>query len=424
MKGDHFHAVEDFMKTSRWMGQALLATAIFVASLHAQTPAPISDDPHASTTRPFVSMQPDVPYLPKPTTQPADWIVEHDPVTPNASPEAKALLHFLYSISGKHTLIGQHNYPGEQEIYTQSAATAYGGKTPALYGTDWGFAKQGDKDSAYVRPAIVQELIKQFHNGSIIAICWHEVRPTEDEPVTFMGSVRKRITDQEWDQLLTPGTPLNKHWCDQVDVIAGYLKQLQDAHVPVLWRPYHEINGAWFWWNGRRGDHGTRALYRQLFDRLMNVHHLNNLVWVWNVDQPSTPDRQFVDYFPGQDVVDVLALDDYAIFQQSFYDDLNALSDGKVMAIAECGGNVPTLDIYKTQPKWTYFMRWAFGPPRRPSTRPATTRASFRPPMMTSPALLPIIAKDSRMFTLEDADYWAAIAPLRVASGLPPTTNP
>jgi hypothetical protein len=44
--------------------------------------------------------------------------------------------------------------------------------------------------------------------------------------------------------------------------------------------------------------------------------------------------------------------------------------------------------------------------------------------MMTSPALLPIIAKDSRMFTLEDADYWAAIAPLRIASGMPPTTNP
>jgi mannan endo-1,4-beta-mannosidase len=262
-------------------------------------------------------------------------------------------------------------------------------------------------------------LIKQYHDGSIIAICWHEVRPTENEPVTFMGSVRKQITDAQFEELLTPGTAINKHWCDQVDVIAGYLKQLQDAQVPVLWRPYHEINGNWFWWNGRRGEHQTRALYRQLFDRLVNFHKLNNLIWVWNVDQPSTPDRQFVDFFPGQDVVDVLALDDYAIFRQSFYDDLNALSDGKVMAIAECGNNIPTLNVYKTQPKWTYFMRWAF--PRWRSTTTRATTPTSRPFVMTDPMLWPVIVKDPRMFSLEDADYWQAIAPLRAASGLPAT---
>ncbi|HMB94618.1 MAG TPA: glycosyl hydrolase, partial [Tepidisphaeraceae bacterium] len=341
----------------------------------ATQPVPIVEELHsAGPTSKFVSSQPDVPYLPKPAAQPADWVVEHDPVTPNASPQAKALLHFLYSISGKHTIVGQHNYPNQQEIFTQAAAKLYG-KTPALYGTDWGFAKPGDKDSAYVRRDEVQEIIKQYHNGSIIAICWHEVRPTEDEPVTFMGSVRQKITDAQFEEVLTPGTPLNKHWAAQVDVIAEYLKQLQDAHVPVLWRPYHEINGnQWFWWNGRRGERGTKALYRQLFDRLVNFHKINNLIWVWNPDQPTSPDKQFVDFFPGHDVVDVLALDDYAVLQQSYYDDLNALSDGKVLAISECGNNIPNLDVYKTQPKWTYFMRWAFGPgPQRgPTSRPTT----------------------------------------------------
>src|ERR1035441_2794565 len=53
--------------------------------------------------------------LPKPAARPADWIVEHDPVNPNATPEAKALLKYLYSISGNHTLIGQHNFIGVQE---------------------------------------------------------------------------------------------------------------------------------------------------------------------------------------------------------------------------------------------------------------------------------------------------------------------
>src|SRR5450432_1900831 len=72
----------------------------------ATQPVPIVEELHsAGPTSKFVSSQPDVPYLPKPAAQPADWVVEHDPVTPNASPQAKALLHFLYSISGKHTIV-------------------------------------------------------------------------------------------------------------------------------------------------------------------------------------------------------------------------------------------------------------------------------------------------------------------------------
>src|ERR1035438_5935670 len=131
---------------------------------------------------------------------------------------------------------------------------------------------------------MVQELVTQFHAGHVIALCWHEVPPTMDEPVTFRGQIQSRITDQQFDDLLTPGTALNKHWLTQVDGVAEYLKQLQDAHVPVLWRPFHEINGDWFWWNGRRGDagHGTKQLYRMMFDRLVNFHHLSNLLWVWN----------------------------------------------------------------------------------------------------------------------------------------------
>ena len=56
----------------------------------------------------------------------------------------------------------------------------------------------------------------------------------------------------------------------------------QDAHVPVV-RPYHEMNGDWFWRGGRTGQYSTAALYRQLFDRLVNHHHLNNLIWVWSM---------------------------------------------------------------------------------------------------------------------------------------------
>lgn len=122
------------------------------------------------------------------------------------------MLKFLYGISGKHTLTGQHNYAAEQGYSTQLTARI-ARKTPVIYGTDWGFAVKGDKDSAYVRQATVATLIEEYRKGSIIAICWHEVRPTEDEPVTFRKSVRGKLTDQQFSDVITPGTPLYERWC-------------------------------------------------------------------------------------------------------------------------------------------------------------------------------------------------------------------
>src|SRR5215472_14108021 len=82
---------------------------------------------------------------------------EVGPVTPNASPEAKELLKFIYRISGHNVLTGQHNYPADRDEDTQTAHKAWG-KVPAVFGKDWGFAKAGDKDSAFVRDRIVEEL--------------------------------------------------------------------------------------------------------------------------------------------------------------------------------------------------------------------------------------------------------------------------
>ena len=120
------------------------------------------------------------------------------PVTSDPSPEAVELLNFLYRISGKQTLSGQHNFPADKDKHTVAAAKAWG-KIPAIFGKDWGFAKEGDKDSAYVRNDIVAELEEHYRNGSLVVMCWHEVPPTADEPVTFMrrrgGGATTNLTD-------------------------------------------------------------------------------------------------------------------------------------------------------------------------------------------------------------------------------------
>jgi mannan endo-1,4-beta-mannosidase len=333
------------------------------------------------------------------------------PANPDLSPEARALLELLHNISGKYTLSGQHNYPNAKSRNSQFAAK-YIGKTPIIFSTDFGFAKEGDKDSYLARPDIIEEVIKQHQKGSIITIVWHAVPPTANEPITFqpnsknsspdsLASVQGKLLDQQFNDLLTPGTEIYKHWCAQVDTIASYLKKLQQMRIPVLWRPYHEMNGNWFWWGGRSEMKGTAALYRQLFDRFVNYHKLNNLIWVWSVDRPLIPERQFSFYYPGNEYLDVLALDVYGSdFNQSYYDSLNALSNGKPIALAEVGPP-PTPDILKKQPNWVYCNAWAGGVRGMSKKQYAD------------------LMNNSNILFKEDPAYQTLIAPYRKVSGLP-----
>ena len=339
--------------------------------------------------------------------------VSQEPVTPDALPESKALLKYIYSISGKYILAGQHNFPNSGSRNTLFAAN-YIGETPPVWGQDFGFAAEGDKDSYLARPEIIREAIKQHKNGFIITLCWHAVPPTAEEPVTFqparatdpsapLSSVQGRLTDKQFRDILTPGTALYKQWVKQVDEIAGFLRQLQEAHVPVLWRPYHEMNGDWFWWGGRfEGKYTTAALYRQIFDRLVKDHKLKNLIWVWSVDRPSQPGREFERYFPGTKYLDILAIDIYGNdFNKSYYDGLKALSGGKPVTLGEVG-NPPSPDIIKQQPGWVYWVVWA-GMARG-------TSAEDYKKLVNSPNVL----------FLEDQAYLDGTAEYRAACGFEP----
>ncbi len=330
-------------------------------------------------------------------------------VTPEASPEAQALLDLFYSISGKYTLTGQHNYPNTKDRNTLFAAR-YIGQTPAIWSSDMGFAEDGNSDSYLARPDIVEEAIRQHKNGSIITLCWHAVPPTADEPVTFrpgpnadpssLASIQGQLLDEQFRDVLTPGTALYNSWCQQVDSVAFYLKKLQAACVPVLWRPYHEMNGDWFWWGGRVGEYSTADLYRQLFDRYVNYHKLTNLVWVWNVDRPSTPVRKFSNFYPGGEYLDIASLDVYGSdFNQDYYDSLMVLSKGKPLLFGEVG--VPPMpDILDKQPMWTSWVIWA-GMVRNIS------KADHQ-----------VLVNDSRILSKEDKDYWKVMNPFRKACGL------
>lgn len=278
------------------------------------------------------------------------------PANPDLSPEARRLLSYIYEISGEFTLSGQHNYPGTISESTEKAHEITG-VHPAVWGQDFGFTAD-DKDGIVYRQAVMDEAVRQHELGSIITLMWHAVRPVDDEPNGWKESVQNDLTDDEWNELVTSGSPLNQRWLKQLDVVAGYLAQLRDKNVPVLWRPYHEMNGGWFWWGHKEGEQGYAALWKMMFDRFVNEHKLDNLIWVWNPNAPRGNAGPYADYYPGHDYVDILAADVYNNdYKQSHHDDLLALADGRPIAIGECGV-MPTPEILDSQPRWAWFMTW------------------------------------------------------------------
>jgi mannan endo-1,4-beta-mannosidase len=298
-----------------------------------------------------------------PSTQPAEHICE--PVNSNATPEARALLKKLCALSGKGILTGQHNFPNNLSQHSDKAFEITG-KYPAIWGSDFGFLDGEDKDSILHRDRMIEEARKQAAEGSIITLCWHMLRPTEDEPgkagesdrasSSWSGSVQARLTDEQWLELISSDSPLHQRWEKYMDTAASFLKQLQDARIPVLWRPMHENNGSFFWWGGRPGPYGTQFLYRELYNRMVNVHKLNNLIWVWNQNGPA-PGGEFYGFFPGKQYVDVVSYDNYQQLSDRYYHEILTIADGKPIALGEVGAP-PSAEMLKSQPRWVWFMTW------------------------------------------------------------------
>lgn len=275
------------------------------------------------------------------------------PVNPSASKEAKLLLRNLVNLTGKGILSGQHDYlesPDEQNHKLKHTS----GETAVLHGYELGaINNQSQKTIASQRQAVVNSAIEWHEEGGIVAMTFHQSLPgTSPE----WSNVSRNLSQEKFNAYVTPGTAQYNSLISDLDEVAEYLGQLRDAGVPVLWRPYHEMNGGWFWW-GQKNNFST--LWNIIYDRFVNTHKLDNLLWVWNPNAPNKWSDPYKNYYPGEDKVDILAADIYDNdFKQSYYEDLLKLADGKPIGIGE-SGQLPSPEVLSsTQNKWVYMMTW------------------------------------------------------------------
>lgn len=263
-------------------------------------------------------------------------------------------LDYLYKVSGTKIISGIHNREpnADPDQWTQYIFETTG-KYPALWSGDFLFQQENMDE----RWTMIFEAEKQWKNGAIINIMWHGCPPDQGEPCGWdPGLLNAQLTDSQWKELTTDGTVLNKTWKSRMDEIAVYLNYLKRKGVEVMFRPFHEMNQGKFWWGGRPGPEGTAELYRLTHDYMVKEKGLDNLIWIWNMQDMS---RDFAAYNPGDKYWDVFGFDVYDNgFDISWYNYILPIVGDKPMAIGECS-KIPDAKMLAAQPRWVFFMPWS-----------------------------------------------------------------
>ena len=306
-------------------------------------------------------------------------------VNPKASKEARNVYNFLLKQSGKKTLSGVQSSHSHKNDFID-AVYNHTGKHPALAGYDFLFLQFSPTPEGWSWIQNYNDISapkEQWAANGLVNYMWHWNVPNSkadwDNGVNnynFDGyAFYSDQTSFDIREALKPGTWQNDFIMKDIEEVAGYLQLLENENIPVIWRPLHEAagnyglyegggSGAWFWW-GRYGAEPCKQLWRLLYDQLVNVHGLDNLIWVWTVDVvPTIPYAQErnLDWYPGDEYVDILGVDIYETNTDAKTRQYQALVDltkgKKLVTVSECGNIPDPSKCMDAGNRWSWFMVW------------------------------------------------------------------
>jgi mannan endo-1,4-beta-mannosidase len=264
---------------------------------------------------------------------------------PSLSPEAARLLAHLRDVQQvkKYTLSGI--YDKNELDFIKSTVGAY----PVVRGVDMMryspvFVKYAGPNEDEVSNYISDTRAHGFLNTA----SWHW---SPDIPGVGQNNYYNAFYDMNLDVMDHLDALQN-----DIDAIARPLQQFRDAKIPVLWRPLHEVTQyAWFWWS--KDVNTFKTIWNLMWDRLVNHHKLDNLIWVWN--PAHNYNMEDASYYPGDDKVHLTAID-YPSDPVAAYSGLKNIAPTKVAAVAEMSWNDwPKFISDFDRAPYAYIVSWA-----------------------------------------------------------------
>jgi len=293
------------------------------------------------------------------TSEPFDETVfEVSPqlVNPNATENARRLFSYLCDTYGKAILSGQYCDTGMNGWEIMKMAEVNGGKYPAILGLDVGYYSQTGVDHG-ADISTTEQALACWEKGGIVTLCWHWLAPEKYIDGTWYSAFRPEHTNINLTKIMNGQDPEGMELIRKdIDNIARQLLIMQEAGVPVLWRPLHEASGGWFWW-GAEGPDAYKQLYILLYDTLTQEYGLNNLIWVWNGQNAA--------WYPGDEYVDIIGIDIYAgehVYSSQidqFLLNQSYARGNKLVALSENGTLVDPELALRDRAMWSYFCTWS-----------------------------------------------------------------
>lgn len=293
------------------------------------------------------------------------------PVNPQASLSAQKLYSFLAENFGKRSIAGMmtgnmdhtdgKNIKQHEDIQAVYKASGY---YPALVGFDFmnttGLYTDRRESWVVTYSDKLLPLAKDvWRQGGIPDFSWHWRDPSRATGEFYSNKTTVNITSaMNADGTWNTQSSLYKNFIKDIDCIADCFLELQREGVACIFRPLHEANGGWFWW-GRQGVEPYKKLYRLIYDEMVKVKGVNNVIWDWNTDYMAG-----ATWCPGADYYDVVSTDIYndAHDHSSNYpafDQLKVATEGKkIIALAE-NGPIPDIERMADEDAlWSWWMPW------------------------------------------------------------------
>lgn len=230
----------------------------------------------------------------------------------NANTETVALYKNLHKLAATQTMFGHqatleygYTWAGDKNRSDVKDVT---GSFPAVYGLDFGGFEQFEKNEKQYLQRKKQniEWVKEaYSRGGVNTFAWHQANPVTSQ--SFYDTTSAVHT-------IIPGGENHAYYKTVLDTLASFFHAVEP--IPIIFRPYHEHNGDWFWWcKGFTSEEDYVTLWRFTVDYLMNEKQVHNAIYAFSPDRSrmdlSEGEGAYYYAYPGDDYVDIIGLDNY-----------------------------------------------------------------------------------------------------------------
>lgn len=242
-------------------------------------------------------------------------------VDANATDETVALFYNLKKLSATSFAVGQQDafssfYKGDNSASDVKKTT---GSDPALLGSDFMFItdKQNDGTAGnwfyQQEQTIIANVKAAYALGMINIFSWH-IREPYAEDHFYVSEMTAEVKAKAFKSIL-PGGEKHEWYKKKLDKVASVFGSLKDANgkmIPVIFRPFHEYDGSWFWWGA---SFCTEEEYKTIFkftvEYLRDTKGIHNVLYALGPDNSYDTETKYLSRYPGDDYVDILGMDNY-----------------------------------------------------------------------------------------------------------------